>query len=650
MAISNRIFFLSLSTLCLVTIGIYFPGLNGNFHFDDYPNIVNNLRLHLDSLHPMAMWDSAWSGVSGLFKRPLSILSFSLNTYFTGLNPGPMKLTNLVIHISCGIGITILTRLIIQNWFSKDEKAKINLISLLVGAMWLTHPLQLTSVLYIVQRMTSLASLFSILAIISYCILRQKMLQKKSRWFYFIPILILVILSTLSKEIGVLIPLYLFCIELFAYRFKCFSKQDVKNLYGFYFFIVALPALFFFSYLLYQPERFLNYSIRDFTLTERLLTEPRIITEYLRAIIIPNIFDLGLIKEEVDISKSLFNPSSTLLSIIFLLSLIFVSILTYQRHPYIGFGISWFLAGHALESTIFPLELRFEHRNYLPSFGILIALVLLIVKLSSSNNKLRYIYFLMILWVSALSTVTFMRASQWKNEYTLALFDVERHPNSSRANMIMGSVFQSVYNHTEDIKAKNELYREGIIYYENAEILQPNTITPTLAINIFSCVHNKEIPKHELEIIKYKTKTTKLTAEPVNALTLFTKLIMHNKCIITTNDYLDIMYIALSNSTLKGKNKAQVLAMMSGYFRSVLNDIETAINLMREASIESPSRIIYKLELANLLAINNDYDNALNEVNNLQKINKYGRYTHSINKTRKFIVNHKNNVSKGISH
>ncbi len=649
MIISNRLFCIIVAILCCLTVGLYYPGLNGNFHFDDYPNIVSNLRLHLDSLHPIAIWEAAWSGITGNLKRPISVLTFSLNTYFTGLNPGPMKITNLVIHLLCGIGITHLSKLLLLNWFSKNDKSTVNLISLAIGTMWLVHPIQLTGVLYIVQRMTSLASLFSICAMIAYCLVRTKMLSEKGKWYYCLPVLVFGLLSLFSKEIGILIPLFLLCIEVFVYRFNCYTKKDTKILYALYLLVITVPALMFFSYLITQPERILKYSMREFTLSERLLTETRVVTEYLKSIISPNISELGLIKENIEISTSLFQPSSTLFSIIFLSVLTIITALSYKKHPYIGFGIMWFLIGHSLESTIFPLELRFEHRNYLPSFGIIFTIILTLHIFFSRSNKLKYVYVLFSLWLIALSTVTFMRATQWKNEYTLALYDVERYPDSPRANLIMGSVYQSVYGHTKETEIKDEFYKEGIIYFQNAEDLQPDSITPLLAKAIFTCEHLNQIPKQDLQRIKSKMQTTKLGSEPQNAITLLTKNVIDERCNISRIDFLQIMYAALSNPSLRGKNKAQVLANLSGYFGAVVRDIDTAIDLLQEAVTETSANMIYKIELSKLMLINGDYQGALSLIDNLKEIDKYGTYSKTINEALEFIENYKDSFSSEIS-
>ena len=646
---SNRTLYIYTASLCCLTLGIYYPGLQGDFYFDDYPNIVNNFRLHLDSLHISAIWEASWTGITGHFKRPISILSFSLNTYFTDLNPGPMKITNLIIHLLCGIGIILLSRLLIKHWFSKDQTSKINLISLTTGALWLIHPLQLTSVLYIVQRMTSLSSLLSVCAIISYCLAREKMFANNATWIYFFPVLIFGSLSTLSKEIGLLLPLFLLCIELFIFKFKCFNKKDKIFLQRIFILLIIVPITIFCYHHISQPKLFLNYNLRDFTLTERILTETRIVAGYLKTIISPNINELYLFKENIEISKSLVQPISTFFSLALVSVLLIIAAISYKKSPHISFGISWFFVGHLLESTIFPLELYFEHRNYLPSFGIFLATAVSISKLASKINKEKYIFALFLCWLTTLASVTFIRANLWEDELSLALYDVERAPQSPRANMIIGSVYQNIYFKTKDIEIKNDLYNDGIIYFHKAEKLQPNSIAPTIAKSIFTCSHLQHLDNSDLELINLKILNTKIGPEPLNAITLFSKYVINGQCNIPSNDYLNIMYSALNNPWPSNNNEALILINLAIYHSRVLNENKMAISLAKEAVTKNPSYFEYRIELSKLMLLDNDYEGALNEINNLQKIDKYGTYSDTINKILRIINNHKTLTSREIS-
>jgi hypothetical protein len=71
--------------------------------------------------------------------------------------------------------------------------------------------------------------------------------------------------------------------------------------------------------------------------------------------------------------------------------LLILSILWRKRFPIVAFAVLWFLVGHSLESTVFPLEIIHEHRNYLPALGPLLALtyLLLFALPSKMPNSLR---------------------------------------------------------------------------------------------------------------------------------------------------------------------------------------------------------------------------------------------------------------------
>src|SRR5688572_8893172 len=78
---------------------IYWPGLGGGFVFDDYPNIVDNVQLHVSGTSWHEWIAAMFSSTAGAVQRPLAMLTFALNHYFTGLDPRAMKLTNIAIHV-----------------------------------------------------------------------------------------------------------------------------------------------------------------------------------------------------------------------------------------------------------------------------------------------------------------------------------------------------------------------------------------------------------------------------------------------------------------------------------------------------------------------------------------------------------------------
>ena len=161
-----------LATLALVALA-YLPGLRGPFVFDDYPNILNNPPVALTELTPQALRAAALSNTSGPLGRPLAALSFALDHYRAGgFYPLAFKLTNLAIHLLNVLLVYALAGRLARR-LGAGEMAPA--VALFCALLWGLHPLQLTSVLYVVQRMTSLAATFTLAAMLCW-------LQARERW------------------------------------------------------------------------------------------------------------------------------------------------------------------------------------------------------------------------------------------------------------------------------------------------------------------------------------------------------------------------------------------------------------------------------------------------------------------------------------
>ena len=172
------------AALCLLTVIIYIPGLSGDYMFDDMPNLLHNAQLNIASLDTDSLQGAVFSSSSGTLRRPVSMLSFTLNRHFFGIAPYSHKVVNLVIHILTGIGLYLLSRLVIRSYrqFRNPTLSDTALkwLPLIVAGLWLVHPLNLTPLLYIVQRMTSLAALFTVLGLCLYMAGRMRLLAGKS--------------------------------------------------------------------------------------------------------------------------------------------------------------------------------------------------------------------------------------------------------------------------------------------------------------------------------------------------------------------------------------------------------------------------------------------------------------------------------------
>ncbi|NOZ38384.1 MAG: hypothetical protein GXP11_10050, partial [Gammaproteobacteria bacterium] len=279
--------------IVLASFLVYYPGLNGPFIFDDFDNIVNNKNVHIQQLSLDTIQKAAGSLTSGVFGRPIAALSFAFNYYLTNGadNPFGFKLFNILIHSINGILVLWLTMLIftqLQKHPSQPLKYFSNkqyLIALAGGAalLWVVHPIQLTSVLYIVQRMTSLAAMFMLLALICYLHGRTALLngQRRKGVFWLTGLPVFGLAAVFCKETGGLLPLYVALLELVLFsnsspwnRWLSLSKQARLGIMA-----GAGVVIIFFAIaaILYSIP---TYSSRNFSLVERLLTEARVLVFY----------------------------------------------------------------------------------------------------------------------------------------------------------------------------------------------------------------------------------------------------------------------------------------------------------------------------------------------------------------------------------
>ncbi len=453
MSLSRTYAYLAILAILILTVLAYLPGLQGPFAFDDITNILQNKALALHSLTWAQLAHAALSSDAGPMKRPLSMLSFALNIYFNGMDATAFKITNLVIHLLNGLLVFSLLRQIARYWLDKGIikcAGAAVWLPLLCTAAWLLHPLNLTAVLYVVQRETSLCSLFILAGCVLYVHGRLRMLAGRSGWWWLtIGTLVTGLLAVGSKETGLLLPVYLLVIELCVFRFSARNSESFApqhqghryktGLFAFFGLFLVLPVCLGLVWLFgIHHGAPLSYAGRDFTLGERLLTETRVIWDYIRWTLFPRLPDLSLYHDDIPLSTGLLAPMTTLFSILGLMALGITAIFTWKKRPWISFGIAWFFAGQLLESTVWPLEIAFEHRNYLADLGILFALFGFILTEHSRLLSMRYRIGILVALLLTYGAVTGMRAYVWRSTLSLVETQAANHPQSPYATYALG--------------------------------------------------------------------------------------------------------------------------------------------------------------------------------------------------------------------
>ena len=183
-----------------------------------------------------------------------------------------------------------------------------------------------------------------------------------------------------------------------------------------------------------------GYEVRDFTLTERVMTQFRVFVTYLTMIVLPVQRRMGFFHDDFAISTGLLNPATTLVSIIAIGALLFAAVRFRAKTPLFAFGILFFFATHLLESTVFPLEIMFEHRNYLGLAGIVIALASL---LPTVLKEKRALIAICVVIATGLAGLTWQRALTWSTPFQFYFYVYNAHPTSQRLNLIFSSIHAS---------------------------------------------------------------------------------------------------------------------------------------------------------------------------------------------------------------
>lgn len=622
----------------------YLPGLSGGFVFDDDVNILQNTDLRIGSLGVQDLWGAATSGHAGPLGRPVALLTFALNYYWAGaLDAFQFKLINVVIHLINALLVGIFSTQIAKT-LAEDRAETVDRstwVGLLVAAIWALHPLNLTAVLYVVQRMTSLCTLFGLAALIVYVAYRRSTYSEavptKPRWYGASSALLVVFLlglSALSKETGVLFaPLILwteFCVFNFRYRGIeiVIGKWRLRTVTG------AAVALFaILTAILVIPGMVgpAAYANREFTLIERLLTESRAMMFYLRMLVLPQNSLLSLYHDDFELSQSLLTPVSTALSVAVLISITSVTWAFRKRVDVLWFGWIWFLISHALESTIFPLELVYEHRNYFAIIGPLLALVSMLTDLRLEKNA-KAIAFGLVAYAALFGFITHVRSMQWSNTVDWAALEVENRPTSMRANYELARSYIVLLNTTGDEKY-GQLAHQALTQAEKAD---PISLLPLMG-QIQLAYMQGSTPAREL-IARTAASFQENYYRNVNTaiLSSLVSCQVDKKCRMDDKDVLSMLHAAASNPRISTREKAEVLKLSAQYRINVLKDWGTGVALISEA-IHVDDTIASRLMYAQALAMTGRFDDALSQLQQADKMDRHKMFAARIRRERENI-------------
>ncbi|MDY7034894.1 MAG: tetratricopeptide repeat protein [Thermodesulfobacteriota bacterium] len=299
--------------------------------------------------------------------------------------------------------------------------------------------------------------------------------RRGKKTFFFILCSISFVLAFGSKENAAMLPVSLFLYEILVIQENTYSFLR-KNLKWILLFlgIILLSGLIYLSYTGGGIFSFRSgYRERSFSMMQRLLTEPRVILFYISLLVYPVANRLS-IAHSISISTSLFHPVSTFLSILLILGSVAYLAYGARKHPLISFCFLFFFLNHLIESTIFPLELIYEHRNYIPSmlFFVPVAIGLIhLVELYSTKTIIKYsISVFIVLILISFGHSTFVRNFIWKNGISLWIDASEKAPDQFRVHHNLGLYYQDHGDNEKAITEYEKALKSPFIYMKNAVV------------------------------------------------------------------------------------------------------------------------------------------------------------------------------------
>ena len=433
---------------------IYANSFQCGWHLDDFPSIIDNTNVHPASLSLKNIVKTFYvkkfehKGVI----RPLSYLTFALNYHFGGTSVLGYHIVNFAIHYFAGIFLFVFIynalRLPILNARYHKTAYAIALVSLF---FWATNPIQVSAVTYIVQRMASMAGMFYIMAMYFYLKARiAKGTQKRIAFFSLCGIA--AILSFASKENAAMIPVSLFVFDLIL--IQGLTVENVKK--NLKIMIFPLLMVLVLGYLYVDLSTILDdYKYRPFTLFERLLTEPRVIIFYISLIFYPTSSRLMFL-HDVDISRSLLAPWTTIPAILSICIIVGIAFYMGRKRPFISYCILFFFLNHVIEGSIIPLELIFEHTNYLPSMLLFVPVAMAwvyIIDYFSYNKSIQCIAaFCLVILLGAQGHTTYLRNSVFKDSISLWTDNLKKADKLPRVHQGLGAALLSSGFDTEGLR------------------------------------------------------------------------------------------------------------------------------------------------------------------------------------------------------
>ncbi len=419
---SHSFFFLLLSAFLLI---IYSNSFDAGWHLDDPRNILDNPHIHMNQLTWQNIKNTFHASIDGglylgeKIYRPVTCLTFGVNWFFGQKNIIGYHLINFTIHLFSAFFLYLTILMLFKTpALNQHDKKTSYWVASLSALFWAVHPIQVPAVTYIVQRMASLSALFYLMGLFAYLKARLST-NYIHRVVCFCLTASFYLLALGSKENAVLLPGALALMEFIFFKTCRDLIHNKKVVWTLLAFSLALVITFV---MVLKGSSFLikGYELRSFTIEQRLMTQPYVLLFHLSQFFLPAVSRFS-IAHDITVPTDLFSPLYTLPSIAAIIIIVILALGSFKKYPLFSFTVLFFFLNHLVESTIIPLELIFEHRNYLPGLFVFSPFLLWIYPYTTNQKPILYylISLFIILFMINSGFATYVRNMTWKTELSL---------------------------------------------------------------------------------------------------------------------------------------------------------------------------------------------------------------------------------------
>ncbi len=605
----------------LVTLAIYWPGLYGGFVFDDMPFVLENPALQLDNPSFGDFVRAAMSFPAEHQGRWLTMLTFAANSHLGGMNPSWMKLTNLGIHLLNGLLLFLalrwLLRLFRLHFDHQDlSEASIDRLALAISALWLVLPINLTAVLYVVQRLESFSNTFVLLGLFLYLKARTRLTETgQGLGKVILALVACTAVGCLAKESAILLPAYTAGVEFCLMSSVLFRKQRhrIFALYGTLLLLPLAAGLYWLSTWIGTE----NSYPRDFTTAERLMTQARVWLHYIQWSLLPLPDSLTLYHDDFPVSRGLLQPWTTLMSIMGLAALLGLALWQRTRRPLFSLGILWFFTGHLLTGTVIPLEMVFEHRNYFPSIGLLLSLVALLAVEPMHALRRRALVSIFLLGYVFYGATTLMRAVEWGHPIRLAVSESSKRPDSPRAQLELARV---LVMSAEGSTQSATLLAQAEARMRHCMTLPQSSVVCESGLILLAARAGRAADPAVWDSIVRKFEGGVPAVSDAEAMKLLIECHLKRKCPDQSPQLARAMKAAMGAP----RPHYLMISVNAGFASNMLRDNAMAEANLREVVRQLPDNSMARTNLIRFLVARGRFDEADREVDALQPLNVFG--------------------------